>query len=110
MLRQEYGSPELQHGFDGNPFIKGSPLEKFAGSGSKNARKAGDVFGLDLREFIPAFDFKDPVRLNPRNLVIPEPGPGFRANPKYNPTLLPLLIDKEILNPGFMGAAGFGVS
>lgn len=110
MLRQEYGRPALQHGFDGNPFMKGSPLGKFIDSNPREARKAGDAFGLDLREFISTFGSEAPIRLNTRDLLIPEPGPGFRSNPGYNPASLPLLIHKEILNPGFMGADGFGVS
>lgn len=72
---------------------------------------AGDVFSPQMpTDFLNNFGEPTPVQLDMRDLVIPEPGPGLKRNPNYDPTHLPGIIQREILRPGAFGAGGFGVS
>ena len=95
MRYPEYGRPDFPV-----PSFTEEP-ESLAGP----TRMAGQRFsGLESLEF-PA-----PIKLDPGQLDIPVPGAAFKQNPRYLPTVLPGVIQKEILNPGTYGAAGFGVS
>lgn len=69
--------------------------------GSSLSRMAGAALGLGA---------SDVIKLDTRSLTIPEPGERFKSRPGYSPAELPIVIDKEILNPGLIGAEGFGVS
>jgi hypothetical protein len=69
--------------------------------GSSVPRMAGAALGLGA---------SDVIKLDPRSLTIPEPSEKFKSRPGYSPAELPIVIDKEILNPGLIKAEGFGVS
>lgn len=70
------------------------------GRGAGLPRMAGAALGLGA---------PDVIKLDTRSLTIPEPSERFKARPGYRPSELPIIIDKEILNPGSIGAEGFGV-
>ena len=118
MLNEYYGRPELQHGFTGGLRKAGEAIEFGLGGpppAPRDMKTSSDApeAASDVKSFLESFKGAregKPLKLKLQDLVIPEPSTKFKSSPGYNPTLLPLIIQKEIMNPGFMGAGGFGVS
>ena len=111
MLNEYYGKPELQHGFTDGLKKAGEALKPgVSGPAPYTPSKSASPVKFFLDDFIDAHERK-PFKLRLQDVEIPETFTNkLKSNPRYNPALLDILIQKEILNPSFMGAEGFGIS
>lgn len=86
-----YGAPEVR---GANPYKLGMGIDQ----ADMYERFGPEPDPMLFQNFL---NNQDVIRLNTRQLQIPPPSPGFKRDPRYNPTMLPGIIDSMVLRGGF---------